>query len=188
MKKISEKEFINLALEIGLLKNVIRTGWAVKGVKNPESVADHTWRMAILALVLAPQLNVDRDKLVRMTLVHDLGETFAGDIRWEKGKTVFGSQEEKHKKGKTAMDKMFADNPSFQEYLDLWQEFVDQETKEAKALKWIDKLETLIQAYEYEKLGLNTGSLQEFWDNVEKYLEGSELESYMDELKKLRKK
>ena len=49
-KMIPEKEFLNLFLKIGLLKKVQRTGWVLKGVKDVESVAEHTWRVAMLAL------------------------------------------------------------------------------------------------------------------------------------------
>jgi len=54
MRKIPANELIDLILEIGKLKEVLRTGWTKKGIKNPESVAEHTWRVAILALILSP--------------------------------------------------------------------------------------------------------------------------------------
>ncbi len=186
MSKIDSKDLLNLVFEVGLLKKVVRTGWVKKGVKDPESVADHTWRVSVLAMLLAPQLGVNQLKLVKMALVHDLGEALIGDIVWEKGKKVIGSQEEKHKDEKKAVKNMFSDNPSFSEYVELWEEFERQETKEAKMVKLIDKLEMAIQAFEYESEGYK--DLDEFWENVEKYLKGSELEEYFRELKKLRTK
>ena len=159
----------------------------MKGVKNAESVADHSWRVAILALILAPQLKVDQLKLVKMALIHDLGEALIGDIKWEKGKRVIGSQEEKHKDERKAIKKMFADNPSFKEYIDSWEEFVGQKTIEAKIVKQLDKLEMVIQALEYENSGYPSKWFDEFWENAEKYLAGQELENYFHYLQDKRK-
>lgn len=184
MTKISKKDLINLLLEVGTLKKVLRTGWVLKGVKNAESVADHSWRVAVIASLLAKQLNLNQEKLVKMALIHDLGEALIGDIKWESGAKVIGSQKEKHADEEKAIKKMFSDNPSFQEYVELWEEFEAQESKEAKAVKQIDKLEMAIQAFEYESEGHK--DLGEFWENVEKYLKNQSLEPYFTELKKLR--
>lgn len=181
---ISEKEFLDLFLEIGLLKKVQRTGWVLKGVKDVESVAEHTWRVAMLALILSPQLKLNQLKIVKMALIHDLGEVVIGDIKWESGKKVIGSQEEKHRDEKKAIRKMFADNPNFQEYVLLWKEFNEQKTREAKILKQLDKLEMTIQALEYQKEGTPRKKLEEFWENAEKYLKGQKLEPYFNFLKR----
>jgi len=185
--KISPKELLDLAMEVGILKRVIRTGWQKKGVADPESVAEHTFRTAILAMILAPQYSLDQSKVLKMALVHDLGEAAIGDVIWEQGKVVIGSKEEKHKDERQAINDMFADNPHFQEYVELWEEFEKQETAEAKFVKQLDKLEMVIQAFEYKKEGSNKESLQEFWDNAEKYLSNQELGRYFEELKKLKK-
>ena len=187
MKTVSEKDLINLLLETGLLKKVLRTGWILKGVENAESVADHSWRVAILALILAPQLKVDQLKLVKMALIHDLGEALIGDIKWERGKRVIGSQEEKHKDERKAIKKMFADNPSFKEYVDLWGEFTEQKTREAKIMKELDKLEMVIQALEYEQENYPAEWFNEFWENAEKYLADQGLESYFHYLQDKKK-
>jgi len=191
---ISNNEFLDLFLEIGLLKKVQRTGWVLKGVKDVESVAEHTWRVAMLALVLAPQLNLDQLKLTKMALIHDLGEIDIGDIKWESGNKVIGSQEKKHRDESKAIKKMFADNPNFAQYVELWEEFNDQKTKEARVVKQLDKLEMVIQALEYEKeycaraACLPTARFDEFWENAQKYLAGQELEPYFRFLKKERKR
>jgi len=75
-------------------------------------VAEHTWRVAMLALLLAPELNLDQSRLVKMALVHDLGEIGIGDIKWESGKKVIGSQKKKHADEEETINQMFADNPS----------------------------------------------------------------------------
>ena len=61
------------------LKTVTRSGYTSAG--RPESVADHTWRLALMALLLAPEFpEVDFARLVKICLVHDLGEAIGGDI------------------------------------------------------------------------------------------------------------
>lgn len=185
-KIIPHSELLDLLLEIGTLKRVQRTGWALKGIKDVESVAEHTWRVAMLALLLAPELNLDQSKLVKMALVHDLGEAGIGDVKWESGKKVIGSQRKKHEDEEKVINKMFADNPNFQEYIELWQEFSHQETREAKIVKQLDKLEMVIQALEYEKEGYPPELFDEFWENAEKYLKGQELEPFFTFLRKQR--
>lgn len=186
MTNIAPKELLNLVFEIGLLKRVIRTGWQNKGVNDPESVAEHTWRVAVLGMMLAPQYNLDQNKVMKMAMVHDLGEAAIGDVIWEQGKKIVGSQEEKHRDEQQAVEDMFKDNPHFAEYVELWKEFEAQETAEAKFVKQLDKLEMVIQAYEYEQEGQNPETLNEFWENAEKYIKDNHLEVYFDELKDLR--
>lgn len=168
---INKEEFLDLLLEIGLLKKVQRTGWALKGIKDVESVADHSWRVAMLALFLGENLSLDKMKIVKMSLIHDLGEVLIGDVKWEQGAKVIGSQKKKHQDEGKAIQKMFADNPSFNEYVALWNEFNEQKTKEAKIVKELDKLEMAIQAFEYQKEGYSPEILEEFWENAGKYLE-----------------
>ena len=186
MNKIPEKELLILALEVGSLKKVIRSGWKKQGVKKPESVADHTWRVALLAMILAPQLKVDQNKLVKMALVHDLAEIITGDIIWEEGNNVTSSRLKKSNNERQAIHSIFSDNPNFKDYVLLWEEYEDQKTEEAKIVKAIDKLEMAIQAFNYEKEGYSKKALQEFWDNAKKHIKGSKLEPYFDELVKQR--
>jgi putative hydrolases of HD superfamily len=181
--KISPQELIKLALEINVLKRVIRTGWKRKGIINPESVADHSWMVTMLVYILAPHFNIDREKAIKIALIHDLGEISASDIVWEQGKQIIGSQEEKHSKERASIKKNFS---SYPDYINLWEEYISQQSEEAKFVKHLDKLEMLIQAYEYEKNRENQESLQEFWENVEKYLKDTEFEPYLNELKLLR--
>ncbi len=186
MKKISEKTLVELALELGALKRVPRTGWVLKGIKDAESVADHTWRVATLAMILAPQLNVSADKLMKMALVHDVGEAAIGDIKWETGGKVIGSREEKYDEEKREVKRMFDVNTDFEEYIDLWEEFHKNESKEAKIIKELDKLDMVLQALEYEREGIEGSLLDEFWENTEKYLKDGVLKNYFEYLKKLR--
>ena len=183
---INESEFFNLILEIGLLKKIQRTGWVLKGIKDVESVAEHSWRVAMLALLFAKDLNLDALKLVKMALIHDLGEVVIGDVKWEQGAKVIGSRKKKHQDESIAIKKIFSDNPCFQEYVSLWNEFNEQKTREAKIVKEFDKLEMAVQAFEYQKEGYSSSLLEEFWENAEKYLKDGELKNYFAFFKKRR--
>lgn len=180
---INNNEFLDLILEIGLLKKVQRTGWVLKKIKNVESVAEHTWRVAMIALFFAKELGLDELKTIKMALVHDLGEVIIGDIKWEQGKKIIVSAADKHRDEEIAIRKIFANNPSFREYVDLWEEFNDQETKEAKAVKQFDKLEMVVQALEYQKDGYSEHLFDEFWENGEKYLKNGRFGELLDFLK-----
>lgn len=62
------------------LKERPRTGWALRGLEEPESVADHAWGTALLCLLFADEAGVDRAEAVEIALVHDLAEAEIGDL------------------------------------------------------------------------------------------------------------
>jgi len=171
-----DKNLLELFRQAGLLKTVKRTGWALKGIEEVESVADHSWRVALMCALLGKEKNLDISKVVLMALIHDLGEIEIGDLRWESGRKVIGDQKEKHADEEKSVKKLFKGIKDSGEYVALWQEFNEQKTKEARFVKQVDKLEMAFQALEYEQAGCPKDSLNEFWENAEKYLEGQELE------------
>lgn len=185
---IDKNSFLNLAQEIGLLKKIQRTGWVLKGIKDVESVAEHSWRVAMFALFFSEKENVNILKLVKMALIHDLGEIIIGDVKWEQGAKIIASQEIKHKDEYLAVKQIFADNTEFQEYIDLWKEFNEQKTNEAKVVKELDKLEMAVQAFEYQKEGYSPRLLEEFFENAEKYLKNGKFKEYFEFLMEERKK
>lgn len=178
-------EVINTLKKAGTLKGVKRTGWVLQGVENAESVADHTWRMGLIISLLAPK-ELDKEKLLEMNTIHDLGETDIGDIKWEEGEKVIGDQEQKHADEMSTMQRIFGNNPNRQKYIDLLREFNEQNTPEAKFLKQVDKLEMALQALEYEEEGHDGEKLDQFWKNAEKYLKGKELEPVFRKLQEMR--
>ncbi|VCX40723.1 unnamed protein product [Gulo gulo] len=64
---------------VGQLKRVPRTGWVYRNVEKPESVSDHMYRMAVMALVTKDE-HLNKDRCVRLALVHDMAECIVGDI------------------------------------------------------------------------------------------------------------
>ncbi|CAM6127751.1 unnamed protein product [Calypogeia fissa] len=133
------------------LKTTKRTGWVNHGLKESESIADHMYRMAIMALVLSDGVpGVNKDRCVKMAVVHDLAEAIVGDITPSDGVP----KEEKSRMEREAMDQMcsmLGNGDAAQEMKELWQEYENNATPEAKLVKDFDKVEMILQAQEYEQ-------------------------------------
>lgn len=167
------------------LKRTVRTGWKLFHVPHPESVADHSLNVALLAMILASRAKVDQLKVIKMALIHDLAESLTGDIVTEVGLKIISDPPIKKAEEEKAMKKIFALLDG-KEYLELFKEFKENQTPEAKFVKGLDKLEMVLQAYEYEKFyHIN---LQLFFDNVKNKIHGKYLKAVLSKLEKSRKK
>lgn len=136
--------FLKLA---GRLKETARAGWGLRGIDSPESVADHSFRVGLLALVLSRGADppLDRERCIAMALVHDLAESVVGDITPYDGIAA----DEKQRREREAMERLAA-MLGDDEVLRLWEEYQAAESPEARFVKDLDKLETVLQAAEYE--------------------------------------
>ncbi|MEO1257206.1 MAG: HD domain-containing protein [Bacteroidota bacterium] len=129
------------------LKFELRHSWLSNG--RQESVAEHTWRMSLMALLLEPYLDqpVDMLRLLKMIIIHDLVEAEAGDI------PVFHTLNSEEVRQQKSMNEQRAiehireqlGEPTGPEFYDLWQEFEHKKSYEAKVANAIDKLEVQIQ-------------------------------------------
>lgn len=70
-------EFLKI---VGKLKSLKRAGWVKSRIRSPETVAEHSFRTAVMAMILAPQLGIDQLKSMKMAIIHDIGEANIGDI------------------------------------------------------------------------------------------------------------
>lgn len=125
------------------LKTATRSGWTTTG--QPESVAEHTWRLCLMALVLRPAFpDIDFAKLVKICIVHDLGEAIGGDIPAPEQARRGGSKssDERHD-----LVSLLEPLPQAQqsEILELWDEYEAASSPEARLAKGLDKLETILQ-------------------------------------------
>lgn len=123
------------------LKAVLREAWGSDG--HRESTAEHSWRLALLAGLLAPSFEVDMGKTLMMCLIHDLGELYIGDIS-----AVSGPDEtEKHRAEERDVRRVLSRLPEEQaaELLALWQEYNACDTPESRLVKALDKTETILQ-------------------------------------------
>ena len=121
--------------------------------------------MAMVAATTSAEssITLDTNKCIQMALVHDLAEATVGDITPHCGV----SDEEKHKLEKEAMENLCRLLPiSNHNIQELWKEYEDGVSEEAKLVKDLDKLEMILQALEYEKDGKNGKSLDGFFDST----------------------
>jgi putative hydrolases of HD superfamily len=131
------------------LKATLRSGHTSAGRR--ESTAEHTWRLALMAVVLAPELpEIDTGRLLRMCLVHDLGEALAGDVP---APEQDGDPDDRTAREREAMVQLTEPLPERQRrlVLDLWREYTDATTPEARIAKGLDKLETCLQHAQAEQ-------------------------------------
>ncbi|GAB4269043.1 MAG: HD domain-containing protein [Deferrisomatales bacterium] len=132
--------------EMGMLKRTPRTGWQFLG-SGQESVAEHTFRTAMIAYVLARLTpDVDVDKVVRMALFHDLPEGRTGDLNYMNQKYVQADEQR-------AAEDMTRGLPFGGEIVQLLSEYRDQSTREAVLVRDADNLEMLLQLKEHHDVG-----------------------------------
>ncbi|XP_029903420.1 5'-deoxynucleotidase HDDC2 [Myripristis murdjan] len=148
---------------IGQLKRVPRTGWVYRKVKQPESVSDHMYRMAMMSLTITDPA-VDKDRCIKLALVHDMAECIVGDI----APADNVSKAEKHRREEEAMKHLSGLLPEGlkKEIFGLWEEYETQSSPEARLVKQFDLAEMILQAHEYEQLEGSPGRLQEFFDST----------------------
>jgi len=168
------EDLINFFIEVGKLKRMPRRGWVINQIKDPESIAEHIFRAAIMTWILGEKKGLNREKLLKIILIHDLCEVYAGDVTpydpvlprdkkklaglmrtWprysdsEKRKIA----KEKYKKEWQALAKLTAKlSPKLKkEIRSLWLEFRKGLTKEGRFAYQADRMENLLQALEYWK-------------------------------------
>lgn len=150
--------FIHL---MGVLKHLPRTGW-LRSNPHPESVASHSFRLALMGLFAPSPL--DRYRCMYIGLCHDLAEAVVGDI------PTFAGVPKDHKRNLECLAFQYIEelvkpyNPEVaKEIVSAWTEYEEGKTAEAQWVKEMDKLECLIQAFEYEKTeGFDKNVLGEF--------------------------
>ncbi|KAI5966845.1 uncharacterized protein KGF55_000254 [Candida pseudojiufengensis] len=154
--------FLNI---ISSLKFQKRTGWMDHGIPkfDTESIADHMYRMSILSMIVPPS-TVNKDKCVKIAIIHDIAECLVGDI------TPFAgiSKSEKHRREKETIEYLQQIikpyNSEFAtEMYELWTDYEEIRTIEARYVKDIDKFEMIQTAYDYElRFGI-TYDLNQFY-------------------------
>ena len=167
--KADPESAVNFFAEAGLLKKIKRSGWWVAGIKDPESVADHSFGVAMLAMLLGIRTGRDVGRCVIMALVHDMGEAVIGDITPSDG--VPASQKDNLERA--AAQKIFADVDDDGLLLGLWEEYTAGSSQDARFIKELDKLEMALQADQYEKARGN--SLDDFFTYAGERIDSDEV-------------
>lgn len=162
-------------IEIGKLKTMPRRGWVINDIKNPESIAEHIFRASLIAWILgSKKTGLKIERLLKMALIHDLCEVYAGDTTpydsvlpknakdrkefmktWPRLSNVqkVKLSRKKHKKEEKALDRLLKNLPFNlkKEIKSLWMDYEKGLTPEGRFFKQADRLENFLQATEYWK-------------------------------------
>ena len=148
------------------LKSVRRAGWVSKvDIKNAESVADHTFSMCAMAMLLSDMLGLDTRRVMKMVILHDLAESIAGDYMPGDVPAI-----QKLAKEKRAMESILSGLPKKvrTEYEKIWLEYLRKRTDAARFVHRVDKLEMALQANQYAKQGYAGKLLTPFFESAKK--------------------
>ena len=146
------------------LKNISRQGWVDKlSLDNPESVADHTFSMAVIGMIISDLENLDSEKVLKMILLHDLAESKIGDIVPNQM-----SLEEKQRLENSAFDEIINTLPESitSAYVEIWKEYQESNSSESQIVHQIDKLEMALQAKIYQSQGHSKEKLEPFFESA----------------------
>lgn len=138
------------AYELGLLKRIRRSGWWHAGVRDPESVAEHTMRAAHLAALIAAEEGADPARAAFLALWHDSQETRTGDLPH----TATAYLTKPDPRQITADQTEQLPERSRRMVRDAVDEYETRQTLEARCAKDADKLDMLLQAVEYREAGV----------------------------------
>ncbi|WP_316505123.1 HD domain-containing protein [Nitrosopumilus sp.] len=150
------------------LKTVQRQGWVKKlSITNPESVADHSYSMALMSMVISDSEHYNSEKVLKMVLLHDLAESEIGDFTPKQIK-----KERKDRIENNAFNKIIQTLPDSLklQYLQIWKEYQQGSSIESKLVHQIDKLEMALQAKIYQKTGYPIEHLESFFESAKRHI------------------
>jgi putative hydrolases of HD superfamily len=138
--------------EAGVLKRAKRTGWWVAGIKDPETIAEHSFRTALTGTMLAAMEGVDPARTAMLCLLHDTQETRVGDVPHSGRPYVTRVANEQ-----VTADQVAGCPPEVAQVIqEAVAEYERAESPEAVVARDADKLECLVQAVEYQRQGWGT--------------------------------
>ncbi len=150
-KGIINNDVLKLYYQFIHLKNLYRQGWlthiiGLDAENKVESVADHSWSVTMLctSIIQKYKLDLDLEKCMKLALVHELGEIYAGDFIPNQV-----SKEEKHRLEEEAVDTLINEASFENDFKALWIEYENQLSKEAEFVKQVDKLDPILQSIAY---------------------------------------
>lgn len=198
---------LNFFIEVGKLKEMLRRGWVLRNIKNPESIADHTFRVTLMAWILGKRKqNFNIEKVIKMALIHDLCEVYAGDttpydsiLPKSKKKIAelvktwprFSNNEKKrlskikYNKEKKSLERLLKNLPRdiAGEIKSLWLDYEKGLTKEGRFFKQADRLENFLQSLEYWKK-YKKPPQKSWWDQARELFDDPVLLEFIETMNK----
>jgi putative hydrolase of HD superfamily len=157
-------------IELQRLKKLERTGWMLRGIaQGAESVAAHSYGVAVAAMMLADELKsrgieVDMERVLRIALLHDWAEARVGDLP-RTASEYFGAEARKRAERAAFDDIVRGAGPDVAaRYSELHEEYEERGSLEARLVKAADVIDLLVQTLAFERAGVR--GLDEFWDGV----------------------
>lgn len=161
------QSLLDLLIELQTLDRVPRSGYLLRGVADPESVAEHVYHVVFLVWALAPRIpEVDSRRALEMALVHDLAELRIGDL--PRTASRYFPDGAKHEAERAALAEILAPLPEAARAL--WEEYQLGRSPEARLVKACDKLQLMLKVTVYE--GWGEVGLSEFWSNPDNFPDG----------------
>lgn len=198
------ENILNFLIEVNKLKKMRRTGFVWLEVKSPETIAQHCFRMAIMNWILARKItpSFNLEKIIKISLSHDLCEVYAGDMTpyWgllpkdkEKRKEILKRKirlpkeikikraKEKFRKEKAGLNKLirFLPAKTKKEIMDRWLEYERLGSRGGRFVKQVDEIETLLQALEYWGSKSNSPVVG-WWEEAEDLVDNPTLLNFLE--------
>lgn len=171
------EDFFKVILE---LKNIKRKGWIDKlGIVNSESVADHSYSMTFMSMIISELRGLNTNKIVKMSLLHDLAESSLGDFTPEEI-----PKEKKIELENNEMKKILGKLPNelIKDYQNIWNEFLLGKSEESIFIHDMDKLEMIFQAEHYMKKGVSKEKIQPFINSANNEIKNKDLQEIITKL------
>jgi len=200
------KKLVNFFHEIGKLKEIPRRGLVLIGMKDPASIMDHSYRMALMVWVLGRKKRLNMERAIKMALSHDLCEIYSNGLTpYDHGSGLPKDKKEwpklfdslprfsksqkiknflkKNKKEQAALIKLTKGLPDnlAKEIINLWQDYEKGTSKEARFVRQINRLETLFQAFEHGKK-IKRRPYHSWWVGSEEHIDDPLLKEFMLEM------
>jgi putative hydrolase of HD superfamily len=172
---MNPSKIAELIIAAETLTEIPRFGYILSGVENPEKVSSHSFNVAFLAMVIAPQIEgIDVNKTIKIALLHDLPESMITDLPLV-AKQFFRKNEAEHEAAKLLCS-------DFPKMIELFEEYSNQKTKESLLIHDLDKLQMIVRAIRYKRT--NRGDMSKFLDNTPNFhfLELKEILAKFEEL------
>ena len=183
------KNLVEFLVNISRLKTMPRTGWVWLGVKNPETIAEHTFRTALMVWLLGSHTRLNVTRMIEIALLHDICEVYAGDITPYHGILPKDPRKRlamlyrwvrlpRSEKASLARRKFAIEKKSLLELIkplaprvregivSLWLDFERGISREGKFVRQVDRIEALLQGIEYFGVRPNTPVVG-WWEGLE---------------------
>ncbi|MCX6801125.1 MAG: HD domain-containing protein [Candidatus Diapherotrites archaeon] len=177
--------FLEFESKVLSLKDVGRTGWKIRKVKKPESVADHCFSVALLCKLFAEDEKLNVEKCVSLALVHDLHESVCGDIcsrEFEHEQEMTNAEKERTELA--ALEKLLPIAPENKKALlsRIAKEYFAQKTPEAKFVRDMDLVEVCLQALYYKKNGRTKKDLSDFFRSASRKIKSKTAKALFEKI------